>query len=531
MVLEQLVSGLPVSWATGSRPRPGLEVGGVCHDSRRVEPGDLFVTWRGDTWDGAEFVEEAARRGAVAVLTDPRAPVPLLPWLVAPQPRTLLAPLAARVYDHPDRELLMAGVTGTNGKSTVVALIAALLEASGCPAARLGTLGYRFRDLEFPGERTTPEASDLHRVLRRVRDAGAMAAVMEVSSHALVQGRVDCASFDLAVFLNLTRDHLDFHPTMEDYFRAKATLFERLDEEGRAAIAIDSEWGERLASAVPSAITFGDRGAVRFTDLELDARGIRARISTPRGEVAIETRLLGHYNAQNVLAAVAAAEALELDPEVYAPALADVERLPGRMEPVDRGQAFPVIVDYAHTDGALRAAIEAVRSLGTGSRGGGLGRGPVEPGTPSRSGAGRGGEPVPPGTGGQRVIVVFGCGGDRDRGKRPLMGRAAGELADYAILTSDNPRTEDPLAILAAIEEGIAAVPGARWEVVPDRRAAIRRAIELAGPGTLVLIAGKGHERVQILGRRQVPFVDRDEAARAIDDVRSGAGGPAGDDA
>jgi len=494
MVLEQLVQGLPVEWAAGSRPRPGLEVAGVCHDSRRVEPGDLFVTWRGERWDGAAFVEEAARRGAVAVLTDPRSPVPLLPWLVAPEPRALLAPIASRVYDHPDRELLMVGVTGTNGKSTVVALIAALLEATGVPAARLGTLGYRFGELEFPGERTTPEASDLHRVLRRARDAGAMAAVMEVSSHALVQGRVDCAGFDLAVFLNLTRDHLDFHPSMEEYFAAKASLFERLEDDGRAAVAVDGAWGRRLAALHPRAVTFGESGAVRFLDLRLDTRGMTARVATPRGEVAIRSRLLGGYNAENVLAAIAAAEALELDSAVYAPALHDVERLPGRMEPVERGQPYPVIVDYAHTDGALRAALAAMRGLGA-----------AEAAAEGRAGK-------------ERLIVVFGCGGDRDRGKRALMGRAAGELADYAILTSDNPRSEDPAAILRAIEEGIAAVPGARWEVVPDRRQAIRRAIALAGPGSSVLIAGKGHERMQILGDRQVPFVDSDVAAEAIEE-------------
>jgi UDP-N-acetylmuramoyl-L-alanyl-D-glutamate--2,6-diaminopimelate ligase len=493
MVLEDLVSGLPVSWAAGSRPRPGLEVAGVCHDSRRVEPGDLFVTWRGDHWDGASFVEEAARRGAVAVLTDPRAPVPLLPWLVAPQPRTLLAPLASRVYQHPDRELLMVGVTGTNGKSTTVSLISALLEEAGCPSALLGTLGYKFRDLDFGGERTTPEASDLHRVLRRAHDAGAMAAVMEVSSHALVQGRVDCASFDLAVFLNLTRDHLDFHGTMEDYFAAKASLFERLEDDGRAVISIDGEWGERLAALHPRALTFGGRGAVRFADLRLSTSGIAARVATPRGEVAIQSRLLGAYNAENLLAAVAAAEALELDPAVYGPALARFERVPGRMNPVDRGQSFPVVVDYAHTDGALRAALQAMRGLTSG-----------------------------------RLVVVFGCGGDRDRGKRPLMGRAAGELADYAILTTDNPRSEDPLAILRAIEEGIAAVEGAQWEVVPDRRAAIRRGVELAAAGGSLLIAGKGHERVQLVGDQKLPFVDFDQAAAAIDEIIGAANGKRG---
>jgi UDP-N-acetylmuramoyl-L-alanyl-D-glutamate--2,6-diaminopimelate ligase len=384
----------------------------------------------------------------------------------------------------------MVGVTGTNGKSTTVNLIASLLEEAGCPSARLGTLGYKFRELDFGGERTTPEASDLHRVLRRAHDAGATAAVMEVSSHALVQGRVDCAAFDLAVFLNLTRDHLDFHRTMEDYFAAKASLFERLEDDGRAVISIDGEWGERLAALHPRALTFGQRGAVRFVDLRLSTRGIAARIATPRGEVAIESRLLGAYNAENLLAAVAAAEALELDREVYGPALARFERLPGRMNPIERGQSFPVVVDYAHTDGALRAALQAMRGLAPG-----------------------------------RLIVVFGCGGDRDRGKRPLMGRAAGELADYAILTTDNPRSEDPLAILRAVEEGIAEVAGARWEVVPDRRAAIRRGIELAADGGALLIAGKGHERVQLVKEERLPFVDGDEAAQAIDEVVGAGGG------
>jgi UDP-N-acetylmuramoyl-L-alanyl-D-glutamate--2,6-diaminopimelate ligase len=258
-------------------------------------------------------------------------------------------------------------------------------------------------------------------------------------------------------------------------------------------ISIDGEWGVRLAALHPRALTFGERGAVRFTDLRLSTRGIAARIATPRGEVAIESRLLGAYNAENLLAAVAAAEALELDHEVYGPALARFERLPGRMDPVERGQSFPVVVDYAHTDGALRAALRAMRDLAPG-----------------------------------RLIVVFGCGGDRDSGKRPLMGRAAGELADYAILTTDNPRSEDPLAILRAVEEGIAEVESARWEVVPDRGTAIRRGVELAAEGGALLIAGKGHERVQLVKDQRLPFVDADEAARAIDEVIGAAGGERG---
>jgi len=491
--LSRLIAGLPVE----GDPAPDPEVGGVAHDSRRVAAGDLFVAWRGARFDAAEFAPAAVARGAVAVLAAERGrpgrDIDLagarsaagVPWLTAADPHALLAPLAARVYRHPDRELVLAGVTGTNGKSTVAALLARILEAAGRPAGLIGTLGTRFRDLEESLGRTTPEASDFFRLLRRMRDAGARAAAMEVSSHALVLGRVAGARFDLALFTNLTRDHFDFHAGFEDYFAAKRSLFTMLKEGGAAAVNVDDPYGRRLAAELPAAVTFGAEGDVRVARAELGVGGTRGEFATPRGRIALASPLVGRFNLDNLLAAAAGGVALGLPLEAIAAGLAAQPPLPGRMEPVDRGQPFPVYVDYAHTPAALEAALASLAELG--------------------------------GEGGRReVIVVFGCGGDRDPGKRPLMGRLAGELADVVVATSDNPRTEDPLAILAAVERGLAESGNRRYEVVLDRRAAIRRAVELAGERSAVLIAGKGAEAVQMIGTGSVPFYDRDEAAAAL---------------
>lgn len=481
VILRDVVADLPLVWQAAAKRGAELEIQGICHDSRRVESGDLFVTWKGEKWEGDAFIEEAERRGAVAVVADSFSGESELPCLLAEDPRSLLGAVASRVYEHPDRELCLVGVTGTNGKSTTVALVAEMLTESGKPAACLGTLGYRFGSLELGGERTTPEASDLFRILRRVRDQGAEAAVMEVSSHALVQGRVSCAGFDIGVFLNLSRDHLDFHKDMERYYEAKSRLFELLNSGGRAVVGVDDSWGVRLAEAVPGALTFGENGAVRFASRDLTRNGVSGVIQTPRGRFRFRSPLLGGYNASNILAAAAVAEALALPHRSVAKALESVRPLPGRMEVVDGGQPFAVIVDFAHTDGALRAALGSMRSLGE-----------------------------------DRLVVVFGCGGERDRGKRELMGRAAAELADFAIATSDNPRGEEPEAILEAVERGMSQVADARYEVIPDRARAIERAIAIARPGWSVLIAGKGHEETQIVGTRRIPFVDREVAMRAL---------------
>jgi UDP-N-acetylmuramoyl-L-alanyl-D-glutamate--2,6-diaminopimelate ligase len=482
----ELLEGLPVSVPA---PPPAVEVRGIAHDSRRVEPDDLFVALIGQRFDGRIFVSEALARGAVAVLARGEAPAGFSGvWLAAAEPRALLGPLAARLYGHPDRELAMVGVTGTNGKSTVMELTAAMLEAAGFASGRVGTLGYRFGERGFAGERTTPEASDLFRLLREMHEAGARAVAMEVSSHALVQGRVEGVGFDVAVFTNLTRDHFDFHAGFDDYFAAKRRLFEQLKPGGRAVVNLDDPYGRKLAGELPSAWTYGEGGTVRVEGARLDRAGIAGELVTPAGRRAFATPLLGRYNLENLLAAAAAASALAVPLEVIATALAAARALPGRMEAVERGQPFLAVVDYAHTDAALEAALRATREL-----------------------APRG-----------RLIVVFGCGGDRDPGKRPLMGRVAGQLADLAIATSDNPRSEDPLSILAAVEAGLVQSGASSYLLIADRREAIRRAVEEARAGDALVVAGKGHERVQVVGERQIPFVDREELERALEEKAVG---------
>jgi len=492
MKLSELVRGLAaVSGDLGNDP----EVSGVRHDSRRVAAGDLFVGWHGARHDGAAFAADAVARGAVAILADrPRIAgfAPGVPWLTAPSPRALLGPLAAPLHGHPDRALTMVGVTGTNGKSTTVELVAAMLDAAELPAGRIGTLGYRFAGLDAPeAERTTPEASDLFRLLGAMRTLGARAVAMEASSHALVQGRVAGVGFDAAVFTNLTRDHFDFHRDLEDYFAAKARLFDQLKPGGRAVVPAGDEWGQRLLARQPGALTWGAGGEVSAARVELDMAGIRGELVTPRGSFAFDSPLLGRFNLDNLLAAAAAAEALALPHAAIARGIAATRPLAGRMEPVDAGQAFPVLIDYAHTDAALEAAIRALREIS-----------------------------------GRKIAVVFGCGGDRDPGKRALMGRVAGALADLPIVTSDNPRTEDPLAIIAAVEQGLRSSGNTGYRVVPDRREAIRRAVAVAAQGGhALLVAGKGHEREQILGHQRVPFSDREELERALAERRNAEAG------
>lgn len=483
--LDALIGGLNL-------PAPdnaSLEVAGVRHDSRRVEPGDLFVAIPGEQFDGRDFALDAVRRGAAAVVAPGAVPQGFpVPWIGVDDPRALLGPLAAEVYGHPDRELVMAGVTGTNGKTTVIHLLAAMLEAAGKPAARLGTLGYHFGDRHEAGERTTPEASDLFRLLRQMRDEGARAAAMEVSSHGLALGRVTGAAFDLAVFTNLSRDHLDFHLDMEEYFAAKRKLFSLLKPGGRAVVNVGDEYGERLAAELPGVLTFGPGGAVDTLGAELDLGGICARVVTPVGEMRLRSPLLGRFNLDNLLAAVAGAVALELPPAAVAAAVEATAPLPGRLEPITTGPPFPVLVDFAHTPDGLATVIDALGTLGA-----------------------------------ERRIVVFGCGGDRDRGKRALMGQVAGAGAELPILTTDNPRSEDPLEIIAEVERGLRASGNQDYRIVPDRREAIHRALAVADERSVVLIAGKGHEAVQIIGDRRLPFSDREVAREALEE-RFGAG-------
>ena len=447
---------------------PDVEITGLHYRSSDVRPGGLFFCVPGFKADGHEFAPDAVERGAAALVCE--RPLDLgVAEVVVPGVREAMGPAAARYFGDPTAKLTVVGITGTNGKTTTAFLTRAILERAGMQTGLLGTVKSVVGGVEEPVERTTPEAIDLQATFRRMLDAGDAACVMEVSSHALELGRADGIRFDCRVFTNLTQDHLDFHPSMEAYFTAKRRLF---DGEGTAVVNIDDEYGRRLAGEVPGALTYAvEREAdYRATDVRFDPSGSSFRCATPDGTVAVETRLPGLFNVLNALAALAAARSVGVELEVARAALAEADRVPGRFEPVDEGQPFTVLVDYAHTPEALDNVLRAARELTEG-----------------------------------RVHVVFGAGGDRDRAKRPLMGKAAAALADRVVVTSDNPRSEDPDAII----EEILAGTGPDVEREPDRRRAIALAVSSADPGDVVVVAGKGHEQGQEFenGRKE-PFDD-----------------------
>ena len=491
MRISDLVKDLSVRLPPGVG---SVDVRGLTHDSRQAGPGDLFVAVPGENFDGRRFAPQAAAQGAAAVLGRGEAPESLtIPWLGADDPRSLLGPLSARLFDHPDEQVQLVGVTGTNGKSTIVTLLAEVLSTTGLATGSLGTIGYFFQGQSFSapsdaGLRTTPEAPILFRVLDGMRREGAAAIAMEVSSHALSLGRVDGARYDVALFTNLTHDHLDFHGDMENYFEAKRRLFDRLKPSGTAVVHLGDPWGRRLATelagSVPRLITFGPGGDVSVEDSVLDLEGIRGRFRTPRGDLPFSSSLLGAYNLENLLAVMAVVEALELPHDLVAQGIAEATTVQGRLEKVDAGQDFPALVDYAHTPAALESALNSLRKISD-----------------------------------RQIAVVFGCGGDRDRDKRPLMGEIAGRLAALPVATSDNPRGEDPMAILKAVENGLKQSANPAYRLVPDRREAIRGAVAVAAgrPDWVVLVAGKGHEEEQIIGDQKLPFSDRDEIRQAIE--------------
>ena len=483
MRLQRLLEVLPAREAAGPVPDP--EIRAVRDDSRAVKEGDLFVAVRGSRWDGHDFVAEAVGRAAAAVVVERPVAAGAAVQIRVPDTAEALALLAARFHGDPAEDLLMVGVTGTNGKTTVAWLLQAVLAAWGRPAGRIGTLGYDAGDAELPAANTTPGALRLQELLARMRDRGRTACVMEVSSHALVQGRVRGCGFDVRIFTNLTRDHLDYHGTMEAYYRAKGRLFEPAYAKGDAVSVLpaDDPWGRRLASeAGGRVVTYGasEGSDVRLLDFRAGLDGTALACATPRGRIEVTAALAGAFNAANLLAAVAAAEALGVPHQATVEALAGVPAVPGRFQ-LFRGPGFSVVVDYAHTDDALRRLLAAARELCGG-----------------------------------RLLVVFGCGGDRDKGKRPLMGRAAAEAADRIVVTSDNPRTEDPAAIISQILEGIPEEAMDRVETVEDRREAIRRAVEQARTGDVVVVAGKGHEDYQIVGTRRYHLDDREEVRAAL---------------
>jgi UDP-N-acetylmuramoyl-L-alanyl-D-glutamate--2,6-diaminopimelate ligase len=468
-----------------SRAGPNPAVTGVEYDSRRVTDGSLFVAFRGGTTDGNRYIPQAVAQGARAIVTDSAAATAYLEVALVQvaHGRRALAAIAANFFGHPEQQLELSGVTGTNGKTTTAFLLEAMLRHQGRKTVLAGTIEYHAAGRVFPAPHTTPESRDLLELFREGVDGGATEAVMEVSSHALDQERTSGLRFDVAIFTNLTRDHLDYHGTMDHYFAAKKKLFDgSAGSPPRAAILNhDDPYGATLKETAIAAgselvYTYGlHQGDFHAEGLEMDPAGMRFTMSAPQGEVPITTRLTGGVNVYNLLAAGAAAVARGLSLDEVAQGAASLDYVPGRFQSVDCGQNFAVVVDYAHTDDALRNIIAVARAFV--SRGGG------------------------------RVITMFGCGGDRDRTKRPLMGQAAGEGSDVVVLTSDNPRGEDPLAIIEQVLPGLNQT-AAIILVEPDRRRALALAIAQARPGDLVLLAGKGHEKTQTIGKQVIPFDD-----------------------
>jgi UDP-N-acetylmuramoyl-L-alanyl-D-glutamate--2,6-diaminopimelate ligase len=468
-----------------------VEVRGLAYDSRRAGPGTLFFCVHGLESDGHEFAAEAVSRGAAALVVERELGLPV-PQLLVADVRAAMASAADVFFGRPTRELTVAGVTGTNGKTTTAFLLFSMLAAAGRRPGLLGTIESRIGGERRAVERTTPEAIDLQATFRELLDAGDRSCAMEASSHAAALHRLDGVRFACLVFTNLTQDHLDFHGTMESYFEAKRRLFVEPDLDGNrppAAVNVGDPYGRRLAEELAALgarlLTFGlvDDAELRPESLDLSAAGAHL----VAGGLAVGTRLRGRFNVENVLGAIAAGRLLGLPDDAIRRGIEQLGGVPGRFEAVDEGQPFTILVDYAHTPAALRGVLVAARELTAG-----------------------------------RLICVFGCGGDRDRGKRPLMGAVAGELADHVLVTSDNPRSERPELIIGEILDGI--TPGsAEVEVEPDRRRAIRRAAALAAPGDVVVIAGKGHEQGQTFADRTVPFSDRDEAVAAVRALAAGA--------
>jgi len=457
---------------------PPIEVSALALDNRRVTPGTVFFCVRGFTRDGHDFAADAVARGAVALVVD--HPLNLgVPEIVVGDVRAAMAPAAAKLHGDPTATLRTIGVTGTNGKTTTAYLVRALLEAAGRPTGMLGTVTAIVGGQEREVSRTTPEAIDLQATFAAMRDAGDTHCVIEVSSHALALGRASAIHWAGAIFTNLTQDHLDFHPTMEDYFQAKRLLFAAGPEV--CVVNIDDPYGARLAAELPAATT--TTIAIDDPDADLRATDISSTMtgSTFRaGGLELRSPLPGRFNVLNVLGAVAVVRALGVDDDTIVAALPEAGRVPGRFEPVDEGQDFAVLVDYAHTPDSLENVLRAARPL-------------------TRS----------------RLLCVFGCGGDRDRGKRPQMGEIAARLADHTIVTSDNPRSEDPEAIVAEILAGIA--DRAATEAIVDRHEAIERAVAMAGAGDVVVIAGKGHEQGQEFeDGRKIAFDDVTVAREAL---------------
>jgi UDP-N-acetylmuramoyl-L-alanyl-D-glutamate--2,6-diaminopimelate ligase len=496
MTLDDLIAPLErqgdVTHRSGDRQ---VQVTALTDDSRHIKPGTVFVAVQGETVDGHSYVRQAVAAGAAALIVqeDSVPQGPPVPMVGVRDSRRALGMLAARLLNDPSTHLRMIGVTGTNGKTTTTYLCKAMLVSAKRHVGLIGTVAYEIGSERIDASHTTPGAVELQQLLARMVQGGLDTVAMEVSSHALAMDRTSGCEYDTAVFTNLTQDHLDYHHTMEEYFQAKVRLFTGLTASGskpgpkRAIVNADDSWGLRIRQACHVPVwTYSLREAsdIRAYDVHLSVNGTTFRVVTPNGDCHVESRLVGEHNIYNVLAAIGVGLSEGLSLDVICEGIRTVRNVPGRFERVDAGQSFTIVVDYAHTEDALLRLLTAAQTLKTG-----------------------------------RIITVFGCGGDRDRGKRPKMGRAATERSDVVILTSDNPRTEDPMTILQEVETGVRdALQGGRvrYEMIPDRRTAIETAIREAKCGDMVLIAGKGHEDYQIIGKQKFHFDDREVAREAV---------------
>jgi len=486
--LADLISNLKNKRVAGPE---NVDIKGMTYDSRHVEPGDLFFCLPGAKADGHDFATQALARGAAAFVVERELPLEGATQIIVADSRKTMAALAAIFYGHPARQLRMIGVTGTNGKTTTTYLIKAILEKAGLGVGLIGTIQSLIGERVIPVRNTTPESLDLQHLLRRMVDAKLEYAVMEVSSHALSIGRVAGCEYDTAVFTNLTRDHLDFHRTFDNYAAAKALLFAGLGKNAHkqgaktAVINLDDDYGTFMAGQTTvSVLTYGVErdGMIRAENVQVTARGTSFTAVTPRGEIELRLKITGMFNVYNVLAAIGAALAEGIAPETIKMALEEFNSVAGRFELVEAGQDFAVVVDYAHTPDGLENILQTAKKFVQG-----------------------------------KIIVVFGCGGDRDRTKRPIMGALAARYADFTVITSDNPRSEEPVSIMREIEKGLKeeGIRSDQYIMIADRTEAIRAAINRAQTDDIVLIAGKGHETYQILKERTIPYDDR-EVARGI---------------
>jgi UDP-N-acetylmuramoyl-L-alanyl-D-glutamate--2,6-diaminopimelate ligase len=467
-----------------------LQIRHVANDSRKVQAGALFVAIHGEATDGNLFVKDAAAKGAVAVMSENAVPMEWtkeIPWIQVNEGRKALATVAANFYGHPAAAIRLVGVTGTNGKTTTTSLIDSILRASGAKTGLFGTIAYHTPAGERPAPNTTPESLDLQSFFTEIRDAGGTYATMEASSHALSMDRLWGCHFAAAVFTNLTRDHIDYHKSFENYFAAKRMLFEGTGAGAPDAsvINVDDEWGKKLVGLGGKTLTYGlqNDADLKAKKFQLSFKGLSFTAQTPNGPVQVESPLVGRINVYNILAAIGAGIGLGLSNEVIETGIRNLRAVAGRFERVDRGQPFLVVVDYAHTNDALENLIRTAKELNTKGR----------------------------------IITVFGCGGSRDRTKRPIMGEISGRMSDLSVLTSDNPRQEEPLKIISDIVVGMQK-SGGKYMIEPDRAKAIHLAIEEARAGDMVLLAGKGHEDYQVFADHTIHFDDREVATKALHD-------------